>query len=65
MHFGKMIANDRVDMRGEVGVLTRDVVIQGEMEDTCPPTNGNCNDPYVDNKDTFGGHIKVQCSAVT
>lgn len=46
---------DGVDMRAEVGILTRNVVIQGEMEDSC----------YGDNQcqffdyDTFGGHVTV------
>lgn len=46
---------DGVDMRAEVGILTRNVVIRGEMEDSC----------YAENKcqffdyDTFGGHVMV------
>jgi hypothetical protein len=46
---------DGVDMRAEVGILTRNVVIQGETEDSC----------YSDNQcqffdyDTFGGHVMV------
>eukprot|EP00061_Rhincodon_typus_P014596 g41708.t1 len=46
---------DGVDMRAEVGVLSRNIVIMGEMEDHC----------YGDNAckffefDTVGGHIKM------
>ncbi|XP_046576514.1 LOW QUALITY PROTEIN: cell surface hyaluronidase-like [Haliotis rubra] len=53
MHWGEMI--DRVDERAEVGLLTRNIVIEGRMENTCPPSNANC-DTY--NYDTFGGHLK-------
>ncbi|XP_019627189.1 PREDICTED: cell migration-inducing and hyaluronan-binding protein-like [Branchiostoma belcheri] len=53
MHFGEI--SDDVDMRGEVGLLTRNIKFQGEVEDRC----------YGDNYcqffdfDTYGGHIKV------
>ncbi|XP_053558482.1 cell surface hyaluronidase [Bombina bombina] len=52
-HIGEII--DDLDMRAEVGVLTRNILIQGEMEKEC----------YGDNQcqffsyDTFGGHIKI------
>ncbi|XP_078710984.1 cell migration-inducing and hyaluronan-binding protein-like [Lampetra fluviatilis] len=52
-HVGEVV--DGVDMRAEVGLLTRNVVVQGEMEPSC----------YGDNAcrffsfDTFGGHIKM------
>jgi len=46
-------------MRGEVGLLTRRVVVEGEMEPTCPPGNGNCGEAILRNKDTFGAHIKA------
>ena len=56
MHWGEMV-EEVVDQRGEVALLTRNIVIHGEMADECPEDNGNCNAyPY----DTFGGHIKVQ-----
>lgn len=55
-HWGEMIANDRVDERGEVALLTRNIVIEGEMEDVCVPSNGNCA-RYKE--DTFGGQFKV------
>ncbi|KAK3105026.1 hypothetical protein FSP39_015514 [Pinctada imbricata] len=64
-HFGEV--EDRVDMRGEVGLLTRNVKVRGEMEDACTPTNGNCGGcpEWWHNKncgkypyDTFGGHVK-------
>ena len=43
-------------MRGEVGLLTRNIVIEGTVESSCPPENGNCD---VLNFDSFGGHVKV------
>ncbi|KAI8511538.1 hypothetical protein Bbelb_106380, partial [Branchiostoma belcheri] len=52
-HFGEV--SDEVDMRGEVGLLTRNVRFQGEVEDSC----------YGDNfcqffhYDTYGGHLKI------
>lgn len=46
---------DGVDMRAEVGLLTRNIVIKGEMEDSCYDGN-KCQ---FFNYDTFGGHIKV------
>lgn len=55
LHIGEEI--DGVDMRAEVGLLTRNIVIMGEMEDRCYPyTNHTCS--FFD-FDTFGGHIKV------
>ncbi|KAK3091732.1 hypothetical protein FSP39_022248 [Pinctada imbricata] len=63
-HFGKIV--DRVDMRGEVGLLTRNIKIKGEMQDHCPPSNGNCGTCPSGQEncgkykyDTFGGHLKV------
>lgn len=53
-HFGEII--DRVDMRGEVALLSRNIVIEGEIEDKCVPSNGNCDKEPTD---TFGGQIKV------
>ncbi|XP_077861562.1 cell surface hyaluronidase CEMIP2-like [Saccoglossus kowalevskii] len=52
-HFGKITSG--VDERGEVALLTRHILIQGQMEKSC----------YDDNKcsffdyDTFGGHFMV------
>lgn len=46
-------------MRGEVGLLSRRIVIEGEMEDDCPSFNENCNFYEVRGLDTFGAHIKV------
>lgn len=43
-------------MRAEVALLSRNIVIEGEVEDTCVPSNGNCD---KENKDTFGGQLKV------
>lgn len=53
LHMGEII--DGVDMRAEVGILTRNVAIQGEMEDSCYAEN-QCQ--FFD-YDTFGGHIMV------
>ncbi|CAH1247986.1 TMEM2 [Branchiostoma lanceolatum] len=52
-HFGEISGG--VDMRGEVGLLTRNVVITSETEDGC---YGNHFCQYFD-YDTFGGHLKV------
>lgn len=55
LHIGEEI--DGVDMRAEVGLLSRNIVIMGEMEDKCYPySNHLCS--FFD-FDTFGGHIKV------
>ncbi|XP_003475512.1 cell migration-inducing and hyaluronan-binding protein [Cavia porcellus] len=54
LHIGEEI--DGVDMRAEVGLLSRNIVIMGEMEDKCYPySNHLCS--FFD-FDTFGGHIK-------
>ncbi|XP_019373011.1 PREDICTED: transmembrane protein 2 [Gavialis gangeticus] len=53
LHMGDII--DGVDMRAEVGLLTRNIVIKGEMEDSCYDGN-KCQ---FFNYDTFGGHIKI------
>lgn len=53
-HFGEVI--DRVDERGEVALLSRNIVIEGEMESNCVSSNGNCNKWSID---TYGGHLKV------
>lgn len=46
-----------MDMRAEVGLLTRNIVVMGEMEDSCYPYSSHiCS--FFD-FDTFGGHIKV------
>jgi len=52
-HVGEVI--DGVDMRAEVGVLTRNILIKGETENTCYREK-ECQ---FFNYDTFGGHIKV------
>lgn len=52
-HIGEII--ERVDMRAEVALLTRNVKLDSEMEDSCYG-NMKCDEfPF----DTFGGHIKV------
>uniref|UniRef100_A0A6G1RJZ4 Transmembrane protein 2-like n=1 Tax=Hypotaenidia okinawae TaxID=2861861 RepID=A0A6G1RJZ4_9GRUI len=53
LHIGEVI--DGVDMRAEVGLLTRNILIQGEMEDSCYEQN-QCQ---FFSFDTFGGHIKI------
>ncbi|KAM5184978.1 cell surface hyaluronidase CEMIP2 isoform 1-T1 [Callospermophilus lateralis] len=54
LHMGEII--DGVDMRAEVGILTRNIVIHGEMEDSCYGDN-HCQ--FFD-YDTFGGHIMIR-----
>ncbi|KAM3846140.1 cell surface hyaluronidase CEMIP2 [Vipera latastei] len=53
LHVGEIV--DGVDMRAEVGILTRNIIITGEMEDSCY-TGKDCR---FFNYDTFGGHIKI------
>lgn len=53
LHVGEII--DGIDMRAEVGILTRNIVIHGEMEGSCYADN-QCQ--FFDN-DTFGGHVMV------
>ena len=50
-HFGEI--DSGVDMRGEVGLLSRNIIIQGEMEKNC--YGDQLCDVY--DFDTFGGHI--------
>ncbi|XP_046566225.1 cell surface hyaluronidase-like, partial [Haliotis rubra] len=52
-HWGEMV--DGVDQRAEVALLTRNIRVEGRMENTCPPSNRNCN---IYNYDTYGGHVK-------
>uniref|UniRef100_A0A8U7NCF4 hyaluronoglucosaminidase n=1 Tax=Corvus moneduloides TaxID=1196302 RepID=A0A8U7NCF4_CORMO len=52
-HVGEVI--DGVDMRAEVGVLTRNILIKGETENTCYREKECQFFSY----DTFGGHIKI------
>ncbi|XP_050800076.1 cell surface hyaluronidase [Gopherus flavomarginatus] len=53
LHMGDVI--DGVDMRAEVGVLTRNILVKGETEKSCYAGN-QCQ--YF-NYDTFGGQIKI------
>lgn len=46
---------DGVDMRAEVGVLTRNILVMGETEESCYSSK----DCQFFSYDTFGGHIKV------
>jgi hypothetical protein len=54
MHWGEIV--DGVDERGEVALLTRNIVIEGEMQPGCYRDNGNCRQYKYD---TFGGHMIV------
>ena len=51
-HWGEV--TEGIEMRGEVGLLTRNVRFHGEMQDEC--YGGNLCDEF--DYDTFGGHIK-------
>ena len=54
-HFGEIY--EGIDMRAEVGLLTRNILIHGEMGDECEPDELNdCEDLEYDN---FGGHTKA------
>lgn len=53
-HMGEIV--DGVDMRAEVALLSRNILIQGEMERSC---YGNNWCQYYSH-DTFGGHVKVR-----
>lgn len=51
-------------MRGEVALLSRNILIQGELQDKCVPSNENCPDTKPEpsmtfEQDTFGGHFMV------
>lgn len=61
LHIGEEI--DGVDMRAEVGLLTRNIVVMGEMEGSCYPYSKHLCDFF--DFDTFGGHIKVGGSGQT
>uniref|UniRef100_A0AAR2KAV2 G8 domain-containing protein n=1 Tax=Pygocentrus nattereri TaxID=42514 RepID=A0AAR2KAV2_PYGNA len=52
-HMGEIV--DGVDMRAEVALLSRNILVQGEMERSCYAKNW-CQ--YFSH-DTFGGHIKI------
>ena len=56
-HYGEIYKT--VDMRCEVALLSRKIVIRGEVLPTCPTYNKNCEKEAVRNMDTFGGHILV------
>ncbi|XP_078386603.1 cell surface hyaluronidase CEMIP2-like isoform X2 [Cetorhinus maximus] len=53
LHMGEVV--DGIDMRAEVGLLSRNILIKGEMEDLCYGQNF-C---HFFNYDTFGGQIKI------
>uniref|UniRef100_A0A7N8YHJ8 Cell migration inducing hyaluronidase 2 n=1 Tax=Mastacembelus armatus TaxID=205130 RepID=A0A7N8YHJ8_9TELE len=52
-HVGEII--DGVDMRAEVALLSRNILIYGEMEDSCYGNN-MCR---FYSHDTYGGHIEI------
>ncbi|XP_034004542.1 cell surface hyaluronidase [Trematomus bernacchii] len=52
-HVGEIL--DGVDMRAEVGLLSRNILIYGEMENSCYGNNA-CQ---FFSHDTYGGHIKI------
>ncbi|XP_024117563.1 cell migration-inducing and hyaluronan-binding protein isoform X2 [Oryzias melastigma] len=54
VHLGEPV--DGVDMRAEVGLLTRNVLIRGEMEPGCYSQEACRFFTF----DTFGGHLKVE-----
>ncbi|XP_008638292.1 PREDICTED: cell migration-inducing and hyaluronan-binding protein isoform X1 [Corvus brachyrhynchos] len=55
LHMGEVV--DGVDMRAEVGLLSRNIVVMGEMEQQCYEYSSKlCS--FFD-FDTFGGHIKI------
>ncbi|KAJ8249320.1 hypothetical protein GJAV_G00233530 [Gymnothorax javanicus] len=54
LHMGQDV--DGVDMRAEVGLLSRNILIRGEMEPQCYASEA-CK--FFD-FDTFGGHVKVE-----
>lgn len=58
MHYGNFTYN--VDERGEVAMLSRNILIEGIMEDSC--YSNDARDTLLCqtfNIDTFGGHLKV------
>ncbi|KAF7667891.1 hypothetical protein LDENG_00042260 [Lucifuga dentata] len=52
-HVGEIV--DGIDMRAEVALLSRNILIYGEMENSC---YGN-NKCQFYSHDTYGGHIKI------
>ncbi|GAA6076808.1 cell surface hyaluronidase, partial [Tachysurus ichikawai] len=52
-HMGEIV--DGVDMRAEVALLSRNILIHGEMENSC--YSNNWCQFYT--HDTFGGHVKI------
>ena len=57
-HYGNFTYN--VDERAEVGLLSRNIVIEGVMQEKCTFTNNNERKLCVRfGRDTFGGQIKV------
>ncbi|KAG8516428.1 Cell migration-inducing and hyaluronan-binding protein [Galemys pyrenaicus] len=54
LHMGTEV--DGVDMRAEVGLLSRNIVVRGETEAECYPYASHVCDFF--HFDTFGGHMK-------
>ena len=69
MHFGNF--TNGVDERGEVALLSHNILIEGVTEDDCYTTNhlDKKDDTMAKrlckfyNEDTFGGHIRVSYSS--
>jgi len=53
------MTEDGVDLRAEVGLLSRNIRIHGEMEESCYDDNMCQYFAY----DTFGAHIQVKSCA--
>ena len=54
VHYGEIY--ETIDMRAEVGLLTRNILIHGEMGDSCTDDSDACKAMKFDN---FGGHTKA------
>lgn len=61
MHFGEITYG--VDERAEVGLLSRNIKIEGTIEDSCYGNTPEEKDLCTKfQRDTFGGHLKVSLS---
>ena len=60
MHYGEVTL--RVDERAEVALLSRNILVQGQLEDECYFQRGNDHEKWLCEtfkRDLFGGQIKV------
>ena len=60
MHYGEVTLN--VDERAEVALLSRNILVQGQLEDKCYYDLAITKEKWLCdtfNRDLFGGHIKV------